>query len=293
VSSDEQETYGDEAPLVSMVSAANLASLHNDVVAMTSTAERAAADREWAFGHVIVDEAQELSPMAWRMLMRRCPAKSMTIVGDVAQTGDLGGSASWEQSLAPYLGDRWRLAPLTINYRTPAEIMTVAADVLAAIDPSLELPRSVRESGSAPWRLAVTPGEFPAAVADAAQRLAAQGIGVTVLDPRWALPVPAEVTALASLHQLVVTVEDGGRSGGVGAAVTDRLAGTGVPVKVLALPQEFLEPGTRGDLLTDLGLSAQAVARGITEEVARLTLEPVAGRSTSGSASGRDPGSDG
>ena len=141
--------------------------------------------------------------------------------------------------------------------------------------------------------LLVAVGAFGSLAVDAAQRLAAQGIGVTVLDPRWALPVPAEVTALASLHQLVVTVEDGGRSGGVGAAVTDRLAGTGVPVKVLALPQEFLEPGTRGDLLTDLGLTAQAVARGITEEVARLTLEPVAGRSTSGSASGRDPGSDG
>src|ERR1022692_3741428 len=101
--------------------------------------------------------------MAWRMLMRRCPARSMTIVGDVAQTGDLGGSASWEQSLAPYLQDRWRLAPLTINYRTPAEIMAVAADVRTAIDPALELPRSVRESGSAPWRRAVPGGQLPAA----------------------------------------------------------------------------------------------------------------------------------
>ena len=61
-------------------------------------AERAAADRTWAFGHVIVDEAQELSPMAWRTLMRRCPAKSMTIVGDFAQTGDISGSGSWSES---------------------------------------------------------------------------------------------------------------------------------------------------------------------------------------------------
>ena len=156
-----------------LVDASRLASRQDDDAGLTA-AERAAADRTWAFGHVIVDEAQELSPMAWRMLMRRCPAKSMTIVGDVAQTGDLGGSASWEQSLRPYLGDRWRLAPLTINYRTPAEIMVVAADLLAAIDPVLEPPRSVRESGSPPWRLAVTAGELPAAVADAAQRLAAQ-----------------------------------------------------------------------------------------------------------------------
>ncbi|MGO9500210.1 MAG: HelD family protein [Streptosporangiaceae bacterium] len=156
-----------------LVDASRLASRQDDEAGLTA-AERAAADPTWAFGHVIIDEAQELSPMAWRMLMRRCPARSMTIVGDVAQTGDLGGSASWEQSLAPYLQDRWRLAPLTINYRTPAEIMAVAADVLTAIDPALELPRSVRESGSAPWRRAVPGGQLPTATADAAARLAAE-----------------------------------------------------------------------------------------------------------------------
>ncbi len=67
--------------------------------------------------------------------MRRCPARSLTIVGDVAQTGDLAGLPSWHEALDPYLEDRWRLAPLTVNYRTPAEVMAVAADVLAAIDP--------------------------------------------------------------------------------------------------------------------------------------------------------------
>src|ERR1019366_1462981 len=204
-----------------LVDASRLASRQDDDLGLTA-AERAAADRTWAFGHVIIDEAQELSPMAWRMLMRRCPAKSMTIVGDVAQTGDLGGSASWEQSLAPYLGDRWRLAPLTINYRTPAEIMTVAADVLPAIDPSLELPRSVRESGSAPWRLAVTQGEYPAAVADAAQRLAAQ-----TGDGKLAVIVPA------------------GRLGELGSAVSAAIPAAAVgenpdlesPVVVLSVKQ--------------------------------------------------------
>src|SRR5499427_9063986 len=93
--------------------------------------ERAAADRTWAFGHIVVDEAQELSPMAWRMLMRRCPSRSMTIVGDMAQASELAGLASWPDALNPYLEDRWRLAPLTVNYRTPAEVMAVAADVLA------------------------------------------------------------------------------------------------------------------------------------------------------------------
>jgi 1-deoxy-D-xylulose-5-phosphate synthase len=127
---------------------------------------------------------------------------------------------------------------------------------------------------------------------EAAERLAAQGIGVTVVDPRWVLPVPVEIEILAAMHRLVVTVEDGGRSGGVGAAIADRLAGSGVPVQVLALPQQFLEPGARKDLLSDLGLTAQAVARGITEEIARASQD-AAGASTAPVAGDRDSGAAG
>lgn len=115
--------------------------------------------------------------MAWRTLMRRCPVKSMTIVGDVAQTGDISGSASWSEALGPYVGDRWRLAPLTVNYRTPAEIMAVAADVLAEIDPAATPPSSVRESGVPPWRLAVHDAELAGTVAEAASALAADHAG--------------------------------------------------------------------------------------------------------------------
>jgi DNA helicase IV len=156
-----------------LIDASRLAERFEDEGSLTA-AERAAADRTWAYGHVIVDEAQELSPMAWRMLMRRCPARSLTIVGDLAQTGDLSGSASWADALGPYLGDRWRLAPLTVNYRTPAEVMAVAADVLAAIDPALEIPRSVRESGHQPWRQSAAADSVDEAVAAAAVRLAEQ-----------------------------------------------------------------------------------------------------------------------
>ena len=156
-----------------VVDAAQLAARFEDDMHLTA-AERAAADRTWAFGHVIVDEAQELSQMAWRMVMRRCPARSLTIVGDVAQTGDLAGIPSWHDALQPYLGDRWRLAPLTVNYRTPSEVMAVAADVLAAIDPTLEPPRSVRESGHPPWHQQAAPGDLAAAVAKAATELSAQ-----------------------------------------------------------------------------------------------------------------------
>jgi DNA helicase IV len=156
-----------------MLDAARLAARFDNDSYLTP-AERAAGDRTWAFGHVIVDEAQELSPMAWRMVMRRCPARSMTIVGDVAQTGNIAGTASWSDALRPFVGDRWRLAPLTVNYRTPAEIMTVAADVLAQIDPDAMPPRSVRESGAVPWRLQVAdPAVLTAVAAEAAAGLAA------------------------------------------------------------------------------------------------------------------------
>jgi DNA helicase IV len=116
-----------------------------------SVAERAAADRQWAYGHVIVDEAQELSAMAWRTLMRRCPSRSMTLVGDVAQTSATAGTASWGSALAPYVSDRWRRSALTVNYRTPAEIMAVAANVLRGIDPALVVPTSIRTEGTRPW----------------------------------------------------------------------------------------------------------------------------------------------
>lgn len=122
-----------------------------DLRTRSTAAERAAADRTWTFGHVIVDEAQELSAMAWRMLMRRSPNRWMTLVGDTAQTGDLAGSSSWQSVLEPYVANRWKLAELTVNYRTPAEIMTVAQDVLARIDPAQSVPRSVRDAGRRPW----------------------------------------------------------------------------------------------------------------------------------------------
>ncbi|MEU8333024.1 ATP-binding domain-containing protein [Micromonospora sp. NPDC048839] len=165
-----------------------------------TTAQRAAADRTWAFGHVIVDEAQELSPMAWRLLMRRCPSRSMTIVGDVAQTGALSGTPSWADALAPYVAQRWRLTELTVSYRTPAEIMAVAANVLAEIDPTLRPPRSVREGGVPPWDRTVP-----------AERLAAELVAEAT----------REATALTE-GRLGVLVP-AGRVGELGSAVTAAL----------------------------------------------------------------------
>ncbi|MCT9931778.1 ATP-binding domain-containing protein [Planotetraspora sp. A-T 1434] len=131
--------------------AAFVAERHRDGGPYVTTAQRAARDRHWAYGHVIVDEAQELSAMAWRVVMRRVPSRSLTVVGDIAQTGSAAGARSWGEMLDRYVKGRWREERLLVNYRTPAEIMAVAADVLKTVAPDQEPPKSVRY-GEAPPR---------------------------------------------------------------------------------------------------------------------------------------------
>ena len=133
-----------------LVDAATLAEWNRDPGQQLTTAERAWTDPSWAYGHVIVDEAQELSAMAWRMVMRRIPTRSLTVVGDVAQRGSAAGARSWAQMLDPYVKGRWHQEYLTVNYRTPSEIMAVAADVLAAVAPDEQPPESVRAEGVLP-----------------------------------------------------------------------------------------------------------------------------------------------
>ncbi|MET9896486.1 ATP-dependent DNA helicase [Streptomyces sp. NPDC006465] len=148
-----------------------------------SAAERAAADRTWAFGHIIVDEAQELSPMAWRLLMRRSPTRSMTLVGDPAQTAEAAGVGSWEEILSPYVEDRWEHTRLGVNYRTPSEIMDVAAGVVRAERPGFEPPRSVRSTGVRPWARDAG-DDLPGTVAKAVAELTPAEGRLAVIAPR-------------------------------------------------------------------------------------------------------------
>ncbi|WP_159845676.1 HelD family protein [Nocardia sp. CY41] len=186
-----------------LIDASQLAA-RQDFRTRQTTAERAAGDRTWTYGHVIVDEAQELSEMAWRMVMRRIPNRWVTVVGDVAQTGDPAGTSSWQRMLEPYVASRWKLTELTVNYRTPAEIMDVAADVLAAIDPAATAPRSVRETGVAPRAYRVAPGDVHAEVA---RLVAAEtGPGTTAVIAPQALV--AGLADLAGRAVRVLTVHD-------------------------------------------------------------------------------------
>ena len=132
----------------------------------------------------------------------------------------------------------------------------------------------------APSVLMVCVGPFAELGLAAAERLAAQGIAVTVVDPRWVLPVPEALVGLAARHQLVVTCTDSGRHGGFGAALADALRGAecDVPQRDLALPQEFLDHGNRADVLAAVGLTAQDVARRVTGWAAALPGVRRAGR---------------
>ncbi len=208
----------------------------HEVLDTRTAAERAAADRTWAFGHVIVDEAQELSPMAWRLLMRRCPSRSMTVVGDVAQTSELAGTTTWEQVFEPFVAQRWNLVELTVNYRTPAEVMAVAADVLAAVDPALEPPRSVRTAGVEPWALRVPSVALPSEVI-AAVRLEAAEAG----NGRVAVIVPEA------------------REAALGSALVDAVPGAAV--------------GEQPDLLNQVVLMTVRQAKGL-EFDAVIVVEP-------------------
>lgn len=147
-----------------LVDARTLAEGFEASVERGTTAELAAADRTWAYGHVVVDEAQELSPMQWRLLVRRNPLKSFTIVGDIAQAAAAAGATSWAAALEPHVGAGWRLEELTVNYRTPAQISAVADSMALAHGVNITRSRAVRESE---WPVRVTRAASGAALVEA------------------------------------------------------------------------------------------------------------------------------
>jgi len=120
--------------------------------------------------------------------------------------------------------------------------------------------------------LLIAVGSFAQMGLAVAQRLQQHGIGVTVVDPRWVLPVPKALHALASAHKLVVTLEDNGVHGGIGSSVSAalRAAEIDVPCRDVGVPQEFQTHASRSEVLTDIGLTDQHVARQITGWVAAL-----------------------
>lgn len=159
-----------------------------------SLAERALRDRQWAFGHIIVDEAQELSQMAWHMLMRRCPSRSFTVTGDLDQRSGTATDASWEDLLGPARRAFAAEAVLTVSYRTPASVLNRADNLMRSLGIKSRYPLvAAREAEDAYALTQCTPDELSAAVDQAIQQaidavvaMAADGEG------RIAVIVPAE-----------------------------------------------------------------------------------------------------
>jgi DNA helicase IV len=176
--------------------AERVAETHHEAETRVPTAE--------TFGHVIVDEAQDLTPMQWRMLARRCPTGSMTLVGDIGQAKHPWSARSWPAVCAltaPHVPNR--VLELTINYRTPGEVMRLAASVLAHVAPDLRPPAAVRNSGQEP---VVTPTSADR-LAEAA-REAAQHEAVAVAPGKVAIIFPPGVVGDVEADVLDRTVAE-------------------------------------------------------------------------------------
>lgn len=163
--------------LKGFVTAESVADGFAESVAGLTTAEKAASDRTWGYGHIVVDEAQELSPMQWRVLRRRNPSKSFTVVGDIAQAASPLAAETWEHALDALIGgsqesERWRLEELTVNYRTPGRIAEAAQSMALAHNLPVTLATSVREGE---W-----PIERATSVADAVRRDRDGDVGGTI-----------------------------------------------------------------------------------------------------------------
>ncbi|WP_221584377.1 RNA polymerase recycling motor ATPase HelR [Microbacterium sp. G2-8] len=181
---------------------------------------------EGPFAHIVIDEAQELSDAEWRMLIRRCPSKSFTIVGDRAQARH-GFSASWEERLARVGITRVGVSGLRINYRTPAEVMANAAPEIRGVVVDANVPTSVRESGIPVRRGSVA--ELDGILRD---WLATHGDGVACVIGASDTPDLPRVRALTAAEakglefDLVVLVDPAGLGDGIEGAVDRYVAMT-------------------------------------------------------------------
>lgn len=128
-----------------VVTAEMLAAAQEPETTRASVADRAKGDRTWTYGHIIVDEAQEMTHMQWRMLFRRSPLRSFTIVGDLAQASWTDASTDWASVLQSFAGQNWRLSELTVNYRTPERITEAATQVAIRAGRPVTTPTALRQ----------------------------------------------------------------------------------------------------------------------------------------------------
>lgn len=164
-----------------MIDASTLAARFSQGGPNLTLAERAGVDRTWTYGHIVVDEAQELSPMAWRALLRRCPLRSMTVVGDLAQRSSTERATSWRSVMGKAGREHVRQAALTVSYRTPAAVLHAATSVLMAYAPGDYLPLTAARD--IPDSLRVTQGHWREVLVDVVRLETAAGGKCAVIAP--------------------------------------------------------------------------------------------------------------
>ncbi|MFJ1756074.1 HelD family protein [Kitasatospora sp. NPDC088134] len=159
------------------------------------------------FGHVVVDEAQELTAMQWRTVLRRCPSRSMTLVGDFAQAGPAATARDWDEALAPHLGRRFDLRTLTVSYRTTQQILATTGELLRRIAPGQPPVRSIRQ-GDEPRTVTAAPERLVDALLHELRTQAAAHpgdlLGVVCADDR----LPALAAAGVEHHARLVPASE-------------------------------------------------------------------------------------
>lgn len=229
----------EEFGLGGFTTAANLAGRFSS----SGNGDREESTEPRTFGHVLVDEAQDLTAMQWRMLARRCQSGSMTLVGDPGQASRPGAIAAWPDVLAHLPTHHApRFATLSVNYRTPAEIMDLAGRLLAVAAPAVEPSTSVRATGRRPRFVAADPPDLIGQAASAAREAMAEGGAVAVIAP---LDTHADlVGALCD----VGAVAEGPEALDALVAILDATAAKGLEFDhvVVVEPSRLVEPDRAG-----------------------------------------------
>jgi len=241
-----------------------------------------------SFGHIVVDEVQDLSAMQLRMLARRSISGSMTVVGDMGQSTAAGAAGSWDQ-VVTHLSPRKppSTVELTVSYRTPKEVLDVAAGVLAVAEPSQRPPRPVRTTGVEPdLRVVTSEVLYDEVVAASRRELAAVAPGrVAVLVPAADLELAIATLLAASLQPVDPRVASGeGLAANLVVLPADDANGLEFDSVVVVEPQRIAQRGGEGRATTRRGLRSLYVA--MTRPTRRLTVLGTSPLPTSDASSG-------
>jgi DNA helicase IV len=242
-----------------------------------------------AYGHIVVDEAQDLSPMQWRMLGRRSLSSSMTIVGDIAQATGSWAPASWTEALQHLPTKRGsKVVELTVNYRTPSEVMDLASRVLQAAAPDMVAPQSVRTTGVRPRILASDARSWAATVAQVVAEESAEVAGEAASGSVGVICPPSMVAEAAAALDAV-----GLEFGSLEAGALDDTVTLVTPAAVKGLEFDSVIVVEPARVVAESAQGLRALYVALTRATRRLSIvhsEPLPDSLTSTTAGGAGSG---